>query len=119
MYERIVVEVTTDGSGDAVAVSEPYTGIITAISYIKTDFATGVDFAIVGQDTGQGIWTELNVDASTIRYPRAAVHAAATGTAISGGYSPIILLNERVQITIAQGGAAKTGRFEILVADAD
>lgn len=114
---RETVTVTTDGSGDATAYSGRLTGLIAAIRYVKAtsgSYTDGVDFAVSCEDSTMVIWDEDNVNASTIRYPRCAVHDYA-GAAISGGYSPIALFGERVKIVVASGGSAKTGTFEILL----
>lgn len=108
------VPVTTDGSGDATAYSDPVFGTVKHAAYIKTDFADGVDFTITGETTGQGIWTETNVNASTIRYPMAASHSTAGAAALyAGGGSavnvPIVLAGERIKVVVASGGSVKTG----------
>lgn len=108
------VTATTDGSGDATVYSDPVFGKVLHAAYIKTDFADGVDFAITGETTGQGIWTESNVNASTIRYPAAASHSVAGVAAAyaSGGTAvnvPIVLAGERIKAIISSGGATKTG----------
>lgn len=117
---RETVTVTTDGSQNATAYSNPITGEILQIRYIKADslnFTDGVDFAIVGKDTLQGVWTESNVNASAIRFPRSAIHGVADGAAIAGGYTPVVFVDEAVKIGIAQGGATKSGTFEITYRD--
>lgn len=113
-----VVSVTTDGSGDATAYSPAITGRIQSIAYVKTDFADGVDFTITSEDTGQNIWTETDVNASTQRAPRQPVHGQdGTASLYAGEGEPvedtIALVDERVKIVIAQGGATKTGAFHI------
>lgn len=114
------IPVTTDGSGDATAYSDPVFGSIQHVAYIKTDFADGVDFAITGETTGQGIWSESNVNASTIRYPRAATHSVAGVAAAyaSGGTAvnaPIVLAGERIKVVVDEGGATKTGTIVVAV----
>lgn len=119
-FTRHVVEVTTDGSGNATAYSSPITGLLHAIRYKKAssgNFSDGVDFAIVGRDTSQGIWTETNVNASALRYPRAANHGVGDGAALTGIYDKILLMDEQVQIGIASGGDTKSGTFELIVED--
>lgn len=118
--ERHVVAVTTAADGSATAYSPVLTGKISQIRYVKTDFATGVDFTITAEATGETIWTESNVDASATRAPRQASHGtdgvaalyAAGGAAVN---VPIALANDRVKIVIANGGNAKTGTFHIVM----
>ncbi len=129
MYVRkFTVAITTDGSGDATAHTAldgrgnvaPPNGRVVSIAYTKTDFATGVDFTITDETTGQTIWTETNVDASVTVAPRQATHStagvaslyAAAGTAVQ---DHVVVANERIKIVIANGGVTKTGSFVIHV----
>lgn len=117
---RQKLTVTTASDGTVVAYSPRIAGKIHAIHYVKTDFADGVDFTITAEATGENIWTESNVNASTVRYPRAATHSQAGVAALyaSGGtgvLEPVAIANDRVKISIAQGGNAKSGTFHILV----
>jgi hypothetical protein len=120
---RVKVTVTTDGSGNATAYSPRIAGKIHSVQYLKdatTPYTDGVDFAITSEATGEGIWTESNVNASAVRYPRAPTHSqvgaallyAAAGTAVA---DKVALASDRVKIVLAQGGAAKVGAFHILV----
>lgn len=117
---RIVVSVTTDGSGVATAYSPPINGKLHSVSYVKdpgaNPFANGVDFTITKETTAEGIWTESDVNATTHRAPRVPTHSqagvaalyAASGTAVG---ALIALARERIKIVIAQGGATKVGAF--------
>jgi hypothetical protein len=119
---RYAVTVTTDGSGAATAYSPYLSGYISQIVYTKTDYTDGVDFTITLEATGEGLWTEANVNASTSRMPRGAIHSnagvaalyAAGGTAVS---DKIAAGRDRVKIVLAQGGATKVGTFTIVVDD--
>lgn len=117
---RIVVSVTTDGSGAATAYSPPINGILHSVSYVKdagaNPFANGVDFTITKDSTGEGIWTESDVNATAHRSPRAATHTNAGAAALyaSGGVAvldKIAVAREKIKIVIAQGGATKVGAF--------
>lgn len=97
--------VVTDSSGAAtVYVSDtgqspyplaPIAGLwrVHTISYIKNDFASGVDFTITEYETGQSVWTEVNVDASE------------TNT------DGVTIADSQIKIVIANGGSSKTGAF--------
>lgn len=120
---RFTVDVTTDGSGNATVYTPFLSGRIVAIHYIKdggaNPFATGVDFTITAEATGEGIWTEADVNASKSCYPRGPTHSNAGVAALyaSGGTAVadmIRLGRDRVKIAIAQGGAAKVGRFHVV-----
>lgn len=119
---RFIVNVATDGAGAATVYSPYLSGKVTAIHYIKTNFATGVDFTITAEATAETIWTQLNVDATVTVMPRGATHTnagvaqlyAAGGTAVN---DLIRLSRDRIKIVIAQGGATTTGQFQIVVED--
>lgn len=118
--ERHTVNVTTAADGTATAYSPVITGLISSIRYIKTDFATGVDFTITSEATGDTIWTQLNVDATVTVAPRQATHSTAGAAALYAGggtavLDKIALANDRVKIVIASGGNAATGQFIITV----
>lgn len=124
---RYRVSVTTAADGSVTAYSPRFSGMIHQIEYVKDTasaganaFADGVDFTIIGEATGIGLWTESNVNASAVRAPRQPTHSqagaaalyAAGGTAIN---DRVALANDRVKIVLAQGGNAKVGAFHILV----
>lgn len=120
---RYIVPVTTAADGTATVFSPGISGKIHSIHYVKADadaYADGVDFTITAEITGENIWTESNVNASAVRYPRAATHTQAGAAALyaAGGVGVldrIALGADRVKIALAQGGNAKTGTFHILV----
>lgn len=118
--KRMKVKVTTAADGTATAYTPRFSGKICAVHYVKTDFANGVDFTITSEATGQGIWTDTNVDASEIVQPRAPTHDQAGAPLLYATGAPavsdrIALGNDRVKIVIAQGGNAKVGTFHIIV----
>lgn len=121
MYTELhQVAVVTDADGAAtVFTSRPLSGRIFAVIYEKTDFADGVDFTITTERSGQNVWTEENVNAAKICYPRAAVHSTAGVAATLDGtrpmLEPVVAGEERIKIVVAQGGNAKSGTFKILV----
>ena len=119
---RYTVPVVTAADGTATAYSPYLSGYLSQIIYTKADYATGVDFTITAEATGETLWTESNVDASASRMPRGATHStagiaalyASAGTAVN---DKIALSRDRVKIVLAQGGNAKTGTFHIVVDD--
>ena len=119
---RYKVSVTTDSSGNAVALSPRIAGKIHSIQYVKdatNAYTDGVDIAVTAETTGENIWMQANVNASASVYPRAptsdragvASLFAASGTAVQDKVGVV----DRVKIALAQGGPAKTGVFHILV----
>lgn len=121
---RYPVTLTTAADGTVTGYSpRGINGKIHQIEYVKdgtNPFANGVDFTITGEATGVNIWTQSDVNASTVVAPRQATHSQAGVASLyaSGGtavQAPIALANDRVKIAIAQGGNAKVGTFHILV----
>lgn len=118
--ERHVVAVTTAADGTATAYSQVLTGKLSQIRYVKTDFDAGVDFTITAEATGETLWAESDVNASTTRAPRQPIHGtngvaalyAAGGLAVN---DKIALATDRIKIVIAQGGDTKTGTFHIVM----
>lgn len=116
MYaERHTVTVTTIADGSATAYSPNLTGKVASIAYVKTDFATGVDFTITADVSGQSLWTDTNIDASEVVRPVLPASVGTTGAASTLLEVPVVLVNERVKIVIAAGGDTKTGTFSIVV----
>jgi len=109
------VTVTTDAGGDATAYTDtPIFGAVWAITYVKTDYANGVDFTITGETTTQSLWTDTDINATETVYPRALENVNTSG-AQTTTYTPIVLAGERIKIVVAQGGNAKAGTFRIVV----
>jgi hypothetical protein len=118
--QRFVVDVLTNASGDGVGYTPALTGKVSAIHYVKDDFANGVDFTITAEATGETIWAQENVNASASVAPRQATHSTAGVAAVyaAGGEAvraPIALAGDRVKIVVAQGGNAKRGRFHVVI----
>lgn len=120
---RYKITVTTAADGSATAYFPKTSGQIHAVHYVKdgtTPFADGIDVAVTAEATGENIWTEANVNASAVRYPRAPTHSQAGAAALyaAGGVAVndrIAIGGDRVKVVIAQGGNAKVGAFHILV----
>lgn len=120
---RMKIDVTTAADGTATAFSPKVSGKVHSIHYLKDGtaaFANGVDFAVTAEATGENVWTEADVNAAGVRYPRAATHNQAGAAALyaAGGVGvldKIGLANDRLKIAITAGGNAKNGRFIVLV----
>ena len=120
MYiERKSVTLVTDASGDATGYVSVANGRVLAIHYVKTDFADGVDFTITCEATGEGLWTESNVNAAKSVYPRVPVTDQVGGGVTYDGtneiYEPVAMASDRVEIVIASGGNTKTGEFIVII----
>lgn len=111
--QKETVAITTSTGGAATAFTpKNIRGEILAIIYTKDTFANGVDFTITTDITGQGLWTEDNVNASAIKYPRAVSHDSTGG--VLADWKDVPAADERVKIVIASGGDTKAGTFDVL-----
>ena len=118
--ERHDIAITTATGGGATGYSPVITGSINAIIYTKDDFTDGVDFTITAEGTGQGLWTELNVNASKTVAPRQPTHdvvgvASLYAAAGEDVEDQIAIAKDRVKIVIAAGGNTKSGTFTVIV----
>lgn len=117
---REVVTLVTDGAGAATGYTNNVTGRILSITYVKTDFANGVDFTITAEATGESILALTDQNTAATFYPRAATCSvagaaslyAAGGTAVT---DRIAVANDRIKVVIAQGGATKTGAVHVVI----
>lgn len=116
--EAVAVTTAADGSATAYT-TNPVSGRVLGIRYVKTDFADGSTITTTVEATGEAIWAESNVNASASRYPRVGV-CGATGTALTYDNTrtvnePVAVGGSRIKIVIASGGNTKTGTFYIMV----
>lgn len=119
---RYTLAVTTAADGTVTALFPKVSGLLHSIHYVKdgsNGYADGVDFTVTADATSENLWTEANVNASAVRYPRAPTHTTAGVAALyaaSGtGVLDKIPVSDRVKVVIAQGGNAKAGVFHIVV----
>lgn len=116
--QRQTVSVLTVADGSATVYSEPLTGKI-SLSYVKSDFADGVDFNITLESSGQTVWNESNVNASATRAPRQATHSTAGVAATYDGtvavLDKIAIAGDRIKFAITSGGDTKSGSFVIVM----
>jgi len=121
--ERHTVDITTDASGDGTGYTPVINGRISTIIYQKdgtAPYASGVDFAITLEATGQSLWAENNVNDSKTVAPRQKLFDE-DGFGIAGqpdggarvDYIPAA--EDRVKIVVANGGNTKDGRFIVVV----
>lgn len=117
--KSVTVTLTTASDGTVTGYLDAINGRLFEIIYTKDDYTDGVDFTITMEDTGRGVWTESNVNASTVRAPRQPTHDAigvaslyaAAGVAVE---SYIVAADERVKIILAAGGDSKSGTFTVI-----
>ena len=117
---RHEVTITTDAAGDATGYTAVAHGRILSVRYAKAasgNYTDGVDFTITLEKTGEQVWTEVNVNASKVVYPRVGVHdtvgvaATLNGTQAMRDY--LHAENDRVKIVVAAGGDTKVGTFHV------
>lgn len=116
---RHAVSVTTDASGDATAYTDEINGFLSQIRYVKTSFDNGVVFTITSEATGETLWSETAVNASTSRAPRQDTHSTAgvvlSYAAAGEPVDSLIAVTGRIKIVVASGGNAKTGTFHFMI----
>lgn len=116
---RHTVALTTAADGSATGYTPNVTGRILGIRYVKTDFDNGVDFAITLEATGQAVLTLTDQNASGSFYPRVPVQDDVGADATLDGTrkmrEPVVAVNDRVKIVIAQGGNVKSGTVYVIV----
>jgi hypothetical protein len=112
------VTITTAADGSAVVYSGKVSGRLIGIKYVpgSSQLATGTDLAIIGETSGQAILTKTNAGTSTVwYYPVAPANKVADAAASTLVEVPIYLLDERIKVTVAEGGDTKTGQIGFLV----
>ena len=110
---RVSVAVVTDDLGAAVAYSPQCNGLVRTVEYVKPqsgglDVATDID--IIADVSGAVIWTNDDLASSKVIHPLAQAQDN-TGEDITGAYAPICLADERIKITVANGGDSLSGTF--------
>ena len=110
---------TTDGSGDAVVTSgRSYNGFLTAVEWVDGDLADGNTAVLTVTGSPSGVAQTLHTqvagegNADAWYYPRVQVHdlsAVALTINSTQPYPGYPVVNGRLTLTIASGGASKTG----------
>jgi len=114
---RVSVAVVTDESGDAVFYTPALNGMSRSVQYIKPaegGLDAGSNIDIVTDKGAVVVWDKDNLDASAVIYPMVPAHDN-EGTLVAGSYAPIPVCDERIKITVANGGNAGAGTFEFLI----
>ena len=114
---RVSVPVVTDESGDAVVYTPALNGMVRSVRYIKPNSGgldVGSDIDIVTDKGAVVVWDKDDLDASAVIYPMVPAHDN-TGALVAGSYAPIPVCDERIKITVANGGNAGAGTFEFTI----
>lgn len=121
--ERHPIDLVTDAAGDATGYTPVINGKISTVSYVKdgsSPFEDTVDIAVTLEATGQNVWTEANVTASKLLAPRQKISdedgfGLATDPGGGAKINHICAAEDRVQVTVANGGDTKSGQFIIVM----
>ena len=114
---RVSVPVVTSSLGAAVVYTPALNGVVRSVQYIKPSLGgldVGSDIDIVTDKGAVVVWDKDDLDASAVIYPMVPAHDN-EGTLVAGSYAPIPVCDERIKITVANGGDAGAGTFEFLI----
>lgn len=114
---RVSVSVVTDESGDAVVYTPALNGMVRSVRYVKPDSGgldNDSDIDIVTDKGAVVVWDKDDLAASAVIYPMVQAQDN-TGADVAGSYAPIPVCDERIKITVANGGNAGAGTFEFLI----
>jgi len=114
---RVSVAVVTDAEGAATVYTPALNGMVRSVRYIKPaegGLDNDSDIDIVTDKGAVVVWDKDNLAASAVIYPMVPAHDN-TGTLVDGSYAPIPVCDERIKITVANGGNALAGTFEFLI----
>lgn len=120
--ERHAVTVTTNEEGVGDGFTPAVTGRVIEVQYIKPaagGYDDGMNLDVETEITGRKIWDEDAVNASDIIRPRVQVQNTSNADLTLDGtrimVEPLVVANERIKISVAAGGNAKTGTFYVTV----
>ena len=114
---RVSVAVVTDAEGAATVYTPALNGVVRSVRYIKPTSGgldNNSDIDIVTDRGAVVVWDKDNLDASKVIYPMVQAQDN-TGADVVGSYAPIPVCDERIKITVANGGNAGAGTFEFLI----
>jgi len=117
-FEKLTVAVSAAGAATEYSANR-IKGKLLGIFYDKVDYTNGVVFLITSETSGQTLWSETGVNATTKRYPRIPTHDGLGAASLYAGSGEpvedkIPLLDERVKIVLASGGTSTTGTFTLV-----
>ena len=114
---RVSVPVVTSALGAAVVYTPALNGVVRSVRYIKPTSGgldNNSDIDIVTDKGAVVVWDKDNLAASTVIYPMVQAQDN-TGADVVGSYAPIPVCDERIKITVANGGDALAGTFEFII----
>ena len=114
---RVSVAVVTDAGGAATVYTPALNGMIRSVRYVKPDSGgldNDSDIDIVTDKGAVVVWDKDNLAASAVIYPMVPAQDN-KGALVAGSYAPIPVCDERIKITVANGGNAGAGTFEFII----
>jgi len=116
MLHKTTVAITTDGAGAAtVYLGTKIRGHLLSIIYRPGTIATGGDLVITLETALTPVLTVTNAGTADVYYyPRAPANAVADAVAVTDSAEMIPMVDERIKVVVAQGGATKTGSIEVI-----
>ena len=116
--KRELLEITTDGGGDAVTIGRAVLGKLFAIEYRPHDIETGATVTVTCEAAGSKplLTLALAGTSNVWYYPRDIVHAVANGAALTGtagGDRALPILAGTPKVVVASGGNTLTGSLII------
>jgi hypothetical protein len=91
--------------------------MIRSVRYVKPDSGGldgGTDIDIVTDKGAVVVWDKDNLATSAVIYPMVPAQDN-KGADVAGSYAPIPVCDERIKITVANGGDALAGTFEFII----
>jgi hypothetical protein len=115
MIQQVSTSIVTAADGSAeVYLGSRLRGRVHAIKYTKGTLDAGTDLVITGETTGVAILTD-SPGADEWFYPRAFANQATDGAAEADASEGIYVLDERIKVVVAQGGAAGAGTITAFI----
>ena len=114
---RVSVPVLTNAEGAATVYTPALNGMVRSVRYIKPTSGgldAGSDIDIVTDKGAVVVWDNDDLAASAVIYPMVQAQDN-TGADVVGSYAPIPVCDERIKITVANGGDALAGTFEFII----
>lgn len=115
--KKLKISVTTDTDGAGYSTASNLLGKLYAVKWDVGTCATGVDVTVstVNSGAAANLLVVANADASKIYYPRTLEHLDTAGSDLTTHTEPLIA--GTVKLTIASGGATKTGSVILFYED--
>lgn len=110
MIQHYETTLLTDSNGSGIAWIGPALGELLELSYVKTDYASGVDIDVTAERSGRTVWDEDDVNSSKT-VSMVAGMASSAGTAVSNLYTTHFASEDRLRIVVTSGGSGKLGTF--------